>query len=147
MATTTHYLSGPCKWAKVHKPDEKYKKFSIDIGFTKDGLANYTKLGLKNKPKEADGLYWVTFRRDPESKVWINGEQTAAGKPGVFNSDGSPCTDMIGNGSEVTIVVSVYGYDNEFGKGKGSRLEKVRVDKMVKYEKEAPRSNDPDIPF
>jgi hypothetical protein len=147
MATTTHYLSGPCKWAKVYKPDEKYNKHSIDIGFTKDGLANYTKLGLKNKPKEADGLYWVTFRRDPEGKVWINGKQEPAGKPGVFNPDGSPCTEIIGNGSEVTIVVSTYDYDNKFGKGKGSRLEKVRVDKLVKYEKEEARSNDPDIPF
>jgi hypothetical protein len=56
-------------------------------------------------------------------------------------------TEIIGNGSEVTIVVSTYDYDNKFGKGKGSRLEKVRVDKLVKYEKEEARSNDPDIPF
>jgi len=148
MATNTHYITGVCKWAKVHKPDEKFNKFSIDIGFTKDDLAtNYAKMGLKNKPKEADGLYWVTFRRDPEGKVWVNGKQEAAGAPGVFNADGSPCKEMIGNGSEVTIVVSTYDYDNKFGKGKGSRLEKIRVDKMVKYERDAPRSNDPDIPF
>ena len=147
MATNTHYITAPCKWAKVYKPDEKYNKFSIDLGLTKEQYEDFKKIGLKNKPKEDGGLNWITLRRDPEAKAWVDGKQQAAGKPVVLDQDGKPTTQIIGNGSEVTVVYSVYDYDNKFGKGKGSRLEKVRIDKLVEYVKEQAKSNDPDIPF
>jgi len=137
MATSTHYLKGIAKWAKVHRPDEKYGKHSIDLGMTKEQLSAYEKIGLKNKPKEADGLHWVTFRRDPTGMVWVNRVQTIAGKPSVVDSNNNTTDVTIGNGSEVTIELQVYDYDNKFGKGKGSRLEKVKIDKLVEFKPEA----------
>lgn len=133
--TQTLYFKGKAMWSKLFKPDEKYNKYSIDLGMEADEAKRFRKIGLKNAIKERDGLYWVSIRRDPDKLAWINGEQKPAGKPTVFDVDGHPSTDLIGNGSDVTVTMVTYEYDNKFGKGVGSRLESVRVDKLVEYKK------------
>lgn len=39
------YLEGEAKWAKVHKPDAKYDRYTIDLYMTKDSWVAYKKLG------------------------------------------------------------------------------------------------------
>jgi hypothetical protein len=131
MATETFHFSGPCKWAKVHQPDKMYNKYSIDVQLSGKELETFKSIKLRNTVKE-DG--WVTFRRDPNHTIYIKGEKQAAGAPKVTDAEGNPSTELVGNNSHVTIRISVYSYNNVHGKGKGSRLESVRVDKLEKYE-------------
>ena len=121
MATSTHYFSGKCRWAKLFKPDDKYAKYNIDVQLDEAQQKLYKTFKLKGPIKE-DGF--VTFRR-----------KDTDGKPDVVGPEGQPITDLVGNDSEVTCKVSIYDYDNKFGKGQGARLEAVMVDKLVKYEK------------
>lgn len=121
MATATHYFSGKCRWAKLFKPDDKYAKYNIDVQLDEKQQALYKTFKLKGPIKE-DGF--VTFRR-----------KDTDGKPDVVGPEGQPIIDLVGNDSEVTVKVSIYDYDNKFGKGQGARMEAVMVDKLVKYEK------------
>ena len=152
MATNTYTFSGECRWAKVHKPDQKYNKYSIEVKLDEASVALYKQAGCMGRPSK-DGAGYYTFRRDPNGKVWKDDKQVPAGPPLVIRPDGSTIQDLIGNGSKVTIKVVVYDYDNSFGKGKGTRLEAVCVDEMVAYEKEvkapvtAETSNKPRIPW
>lgn len=131
MATETFHFSGPCRWAKVHQPDKMYDKYSIDVQLSGDELETFKAIKLRNTVKE-DG--WVTFRRDPKHTVYINGEKVPAGPPKVLDASGRPLADLVGNGSLVTIRITVYSYNNSYGKGKGSRLESIVVNKLEKYE-------------
>ena len=132
MAQKDYYFTGPVRWAKVHTPDMKYGKHSVEIKIDED---KYTETGLQGRPSK-DGEGYFTFRRDPKQLVWKNGVRAVAGKPDVLDPDGVPVTELIGNGSVCTLKVVVYDYDNSFGKGKGHRLEAVRVDELVKYTKD-----------
>lgn len=135
MSTKVHYFSGKAMWCKLFKPDEKYGHYSLELGMTAEEADKFKKIGLKNGVKERDGLFYVSLRRDPSKLAWINGKQEPAGKPSVVDSDGHPLDKLVGNGSDVTVKLVTYQYDNKFGKGVGSRLESVRVDNLVEYKK------------
>lgn len=137
MATAIHYWSGKCKWAKVYQPDQTYGNYTLD--FYPDDPSEIPASGLKLEPKtDEDGTF---FRiRRPKEKL-IKDELVVFGKPKVFLNLGTvdengipqvePFDKLIGNGSRVTIKVAVY----DAGKFKGHRLESVRVDEHVPYEK------------
>lgn len=144
MAQTTYTFSGPVRWAKVHTTDQKFGKHGIEIQLDEEGLEKYKESGLQGRSSK-DGEGYYSFRRDPKQLVWVDGTRQAAGKPHVFDADGYAITDLIGNGSVCTISVTVYDYDNSFGKGKGHRLEAVRVDELVKYEKQDTASSAPSL--
>jgi hypothetical protein len=66
--------------------------------------------------------------------------------PEVLDKDNQPFTKLIGNGSTVTCKVIIY----DTIKGKGHRLEAVRVDDWVEYVPEgsqSPAGNVPKMPF
>ena len=122
---STHYFNGPCKWAKLSKPDEKYQKYSIDVLLDMDQFTALKALKVKNNGKPEDGKMWVTFRRKAED-----------GPPAVVDAQGMPFTELIGNGSEATVKFEVESFvSKKYGTVVRSRLESVRVDKFVKYEK------------
>ncbi len=140
MATKYVDIKGKCKWAKVWKPDNKYAKFSIDICPDAESKEVIKSLGIKNGFKaDPSGDEYITFRRDPSHTIFRGEERVPAGKPDVLGVD--PDTD-IGNGSDVTIRIAVYSYDNKFGKGVGTRLEKVKVDNLVKFDRGSETSLD-----
>ena len=61
MATKTVYLSGTCKWAKLARPDDKYKNYTMDLYPDETGLKNLEASGYKAKFKEdADGEKFIT---------------------------------------------------------------------------------------
>ena len=134
MAQSTFYFSGPVRWCKAFMPDQKYGKHTVEVQLDDKGLETLKSTGLQGRPSK-DGEGYYTFRRDPKQLIWKDGTRQAAGRPDVTDVDGNPITDLIGNGSTVTIKVTVYDYDNSFGRGKGHRWEAVRVDELVKYEK------------
>lgn len=132
MSTKIFYLSGPCKWAKVYQPDEfnGQQRYKIDLYLTKKELAALADSGSKVKVKQDDDGKFATFSRKAITE--IKGEMKDWGPPMVFGADGKEEFKAdIGNGSNVTIKISVY----DTAMGKGTRLEAVRVDKWVEYVK------------
>ena len=148
MATSEIYLSGMCKWAKVHTPQNKYestdKEWSINLYLDEVSKKAFDMSGLQLKKKEDEEGTFITLRRDV-TKV-INGDTLTFMKPAVLDGEGQPVTDMIGNGSEVTCKVDVFNT----AKGMGHRLQAVRIDELEPYEPHGIDSllNDPnDVPF
>lgn len=131
----TYYFSGDCRWAKVQQPDAKYGKYSIEVKLENEDLENYQTSGLSGRSSK-DGEGYYTFSRNPKQLIWKDEVQTEAGGPRVIDALGNPFSDLIGNGSHVTVKVHVFTYDNSFGKGVSHRLEEIRVNKLVPYSKE-----------
>lgn len=130
MATRYIYLSGTTKWAKVRTPDEKYNNFQVPLYLDAKSTEAYDKLGLGLKKREdEDGSYYV-FKR-PLVKP-IKNELVEFGPPKVVDKDNQPFEGLIGNGSKITVKISVY----DTMKGPGHRLEAVRVDDLVEYNPE-----------
>lgn len=142
MATRYVDLTGECKWAKVWKPDSKYDKYSLDLCPDEASRKIIDGLGLKSsfKTDAQTGKEYMSFRRDPNATVFVSKDTRGpAGAPKVLGID----QDVpIGNGSDVTVRLAVYSYDNKFGKGTGSRLEMVKVNKLVEYEAKSETSLD-----
>jgi hypothetical protein len=126
MASQQIFLSGVSKWAKVYKPDDKYHNYSINVALDKDSQKSFDQAGLRLRPKkdDQDGIEYVRFRRgEPD------------GPPHVVDKNGEKLTNLIGNGSKVTIRVEVYDTKSY---GKGHRLMAVRVDDLIVYERKDP---------
>lgn len=129
MSTTYHYFSGTTKWAKVRKPDDKYGNFQVPLYMDEANLKKFRELGLALSVKEDEDGSFVTFKR-PKEKL-IKGEIVNFGPPKVYNADNTEMTEgLIGNGSKITLKISMY----DTVKGPGHRLESLRVDDLVKYE-------------
>lgn len=130
MATKIIYLTGKAKWAKVRTPDEKYDNFTIDLFPTKESWGEFKASGMEVRPKRAEEGEYITLRR-PNNKL-IKNEIVNFGPPKVLNPgpEETPFEGLIGNGSTVTVKVAVY----DTMKGKGHRLEAIRVDDLVVYE-------------
>jgi hypothetical protein len=126
MATDIYYFKGTCKWAKVHKPDEKYGNYEINLYMDPKSWELFNKSGLRLETREDEDGEYICFRR-PQRKL-IKGDLVEFDPPVVIFND-EKTDKLIGNGSTVTIKVSVY----DTQKGKGHRLEKVRVDELVEY--------------
>lgn len=144
MATQTLYFSGPCQWAKLATPDTKFNpegEFKIDVFLDQDNLKKFndSKLQLKIRYGEDDRPY-VTFKR--ANKQMIKGEIVDRGPPEIIDKDNNPLAKgtLIGNGS--TVTCKVITYDGQ--KGKGHRLEAVRVDNLVEYNTDVPEEG---LPF
>ena len=125
MATKNYYFTGTVKWAKVRKPDEKYNDYKIDL-YPDEASVNLIKeSGVQVKPKENEDGTFYTFRRKHEQL--IKSKLEILGPPKVISPDNTEFEGLIGNGSRVTAKVAVF----DTVKGKGHRLEIVRVDDLV----------------
>ena len=128
MATKFYNFSGIGKWAKVRKPDPMYNNYSIQVYLDERSKADFEKSGLRLRPKTDEQGTYYTFRR-PEEKQFKD-DIVTFGPPSVVDKDNEEFTGLIGNGSTVTVKVSVYDTTRY---GKGHRLEAVRVDELVEY--------------
>ena len=134
MATDIVYLTGKCNWAKVYKPEAEYDKskhsWRIDLYPDDQSWELFDKAGLALKKREdKEGGKFVSFKR-PTKKI-IKDKIVELEPPKVLDFEGNPMTDLIGNGSDVTIKVSVY----DTAKGKGHTLEAVKVNELVEFGK------------
>lgn len=130
------YISGPCKWAQVypHNMDKEYEQWRIEVAPDDASLIALKASGSRLEGKiDEDGKLWFKFRRKTKAE-FKRGEIEELKPPKIVekNADGEyiPFDKPIGNGSEVTIKVSVY----PSRKGVGTRLEAVCVDKHIPYE-------------
>jgi hypothetical protein len=129
MATAFYYLTGKAKWARLFTPDEKYKNYKIDLLLDAESKKKFAESGMTMTPKMAEEGEYITFRR-PEAKL-IKNELVKFEAPPVTDAEGKPVEKLIGNGSDVTVKVVVY----DTVKGKGHRLEAVRVNSLIEYQK------------
>lgn len=135
MANDFFYFTGTVEWAKVHKPDEKYDVYTLDLYLDDASLKLFKDSGLqlelRDNKTDADKGKYVKFRR-PVSKK-LKDELVRMGPPTVLINDDKagyiPFTDNIGNGSKVTVKVRVY----DTMKGKGHELDTVAIENLIPY--------------
>tara|TARA_R110000868_G_scaffold2276_2_gene16916 strand:+ start:6396 stop:6836 length:441 start_codon:yes stop_codon:yes gene_type:complete len=132
MATDTLYFSGKAKWAQnLFVPDQKYNNYKVNLHLDEESLAKFVSSGLALTIKEDPEMGpFVVFRR-PVSKM-IMGKTVSFSPPSVVDKEGEKHEGNIGNGSDISCKVVMY----DTVKGKGHRLEAVRVDNLVVYESE-----------
>ena len=142
MAKPKHiYLTGKGSWFhKLFEPDEYLGDKRWKISFYPDpkSMEKFKELKTVNRFKtDKDGTYVVLSR--PVDKPWQikDGESPEFDPPRVTDSEGNlwPDDKIIGNGSEVTVKLEVYNYSYKGRSGTAARLEAVRVDDWVEYQK------------
>lgn len=134
MAAVQYYFSGEARWAKVypHNKDEYKGKtfFSLDLVVDEDTAERFVRTGSQHKPRldPETGKKLLKLRRNE-----INEQNPEWGGPPkvISEVDGKlvDFVELIGNGSEVTVRLTIY----DSGQGKGTRLDVVRVDKLVEF--------------
>lgn len=147
MATTYHDFVGKVNWAQVFQPN-KFGAFSLNFyPETKEVRKAIKDAGYKGSIKEDDeGEFYYVFRRKNSKK--IKGEEVVFGPPKVTDKDGNEFKEAIGNGSVVSVNISLYDYtDPESGQqGKGLRLEGVKVLTHIPYVKESAAATPAETP-
>lgn len=128
MAATTVYLRGKCDWAKPTKVDPKYNNYTVDLYPDEASLQAFKMTDAQTKVTDTDKGKMIKLRR-PHSKM-VKDEVRIFGPVEVLDNKNQPFIGLIGNGSEVTCKVVVY----DTVKGKGTRLEAMRVETLVPYE-------------
>lgn len=125
---------GKTKWAKVHTPDEKFKRYTVDAYLDDKSFTLFKKSGIQVEVREDDdGETFVRFGR-PVSRVFTNrktgeDELIKFGPPEVVDADGNPTKELVGNGSECTFEIETF----PTVKGIGHRLAKLQVLSLVAY--------------
>ena len=135
-----YQLTGLAKWASILKPKKTFdgdgEEYSIDVAITAKDEKALREMGMSAKTKvkvDADtGLNYLTFRRPTVAKSGAEMLPLV-----VVGRNLEPVTDLIGNGSEVAVKLSLIPYDNKFGKGAKIYLNAVQVIQHVSYESKA----------
>jgi len=138
MSTKVLYFHGTAKWAQLglgptpeDNADKEYKSWKLNLYLSDDSWEDFARSGLQLKAKEDEDGRYVTFRR-PFSKV-IKDDLVKFEPPKVTDAEGVGFRDYIGNGSEVIIKVATF----DTRKGRGHRLEEVKVVTLVDFKSEA----------
>lgn len=161
-------LRGKSRWPLLYdKTDDKYGSvWKIDLYLDEENLKKYENLGLQRAVRDGDDGKYVTFKRDvfkifnpkegpqyfaPPRVYDKNGKGLvtyvdkeggkpiySAKSPDAFHRVGEPVS--IGNGSEVEVTVAVFELNKI--KGKGSRLESVKILDLIEYV----RPEEPEVP-
>lgn len=139
-----YYMQGLAYWAKLHKPDEKFDKFTLDFYPNEESWKTYKSAGLQLKERESEHGTYVKLGV-PAKRLTKKGDVIKATVQ-VLDENNNPTTKDIGNGSEVTVKIEVF----DTLKGPGHRLLAVRADKLVEYNDPNKVSDDSvalEIPF
>lgn len=144
MASKIYNFDGIINWAKVHKPDEKYDTYTLDLVLDDASLQKFKDSGLQLKLRDSEEGQYIKLRR-PTTKQ-IKGETIDLGPPTVLlkEEDGEyrETKKLIGNGSIGTARVRVY----DTMQGKGHELLLVAVSDLVPFGDEVADDAD-DYPF
>lgn len=147
MATKVYYISGKSMYAKVYEPDEYPEgsfNWKIIVCPDEDGQETFNRSGCELRPKMYEEFgRGYQFRRPIEKE--IKGKLVKFSPPSVLDANGESFPDgeqpLIGNGSDVTVKISVYDTPNRGKNSKGHRLESVRVDNLIEYTPEDREEN------
>jgi len=150
MATPL-YLTGIIEWAHhLFVPDEYngIKKWKVTFYPDEDSLAKLKAAGSKKQLKLGNLGKYTTLTREVEREFRRGEGPKALTPPEVLQADGTawPEGKAIGNGSKATVKLEIY---NAGSFGKGTRLQAVRIDELVEYERpdEAPAPEREAMPF
>ena len=131
------YFSGKGKWMhRLFEPDEyKGNRFwSFNLYLDPKSMKAFKESGLSNKVKEDEDGKFIKLRRNV-NKPWKlkPGEAAEFTPPAIADPEGKdwPEDKLLGNGSAVTAKLELY----ETSKGRGGRLEAIRVDNWVEYDR------------
>lgn len=130
MASKTYFFTGKANWAKLTKQDKKYQYWGLELVLDKDEWSKFKDSGLQLKVhKNKEGEDYVSFRR-PVQKA-IKDDLVDFDPPILVDADNNIMENRldVGNGSTVTCKVLVY----DTTKGKGHRLEGVRIDNLIEF--------------
>lgn len=146
MAVEFVFLKGKAKWV-THQAPDKYGNWSLVLYLDPESLEKWNQ--LQNSPKKVqtklgqdeDGQF-IRIRR-PQQKM-MRGKVVGFTPPTVLGPDNLPMQNVnIGNGSDVTVKIAWYSFNNPMGiKSYAIRLEAIRVDNLVPYEKQRDMDGD-----
>jgi hypothetical protein len=99
------------KWARVHEPAQNYNKtgmeYSFDLEVSEKQLAALYKEGMstmvKGRMDKAEGTMYITFKKPTLS---AGGKEMLPIR--VIGRNKEPFSELIGNGSVVNAVISVF---------------------------------------
>lgn len=144
MATKFHYWSGTCKYAMLKSPDTKFDPdgaYKIKLYPTDESWKDIVDSGIQTRKSHDEDGDFITIQR--RVRQTIQNKSTIFGPPQVLDTNGKSVEEYVGNGSTVTCKVAVY----DTRMGKGHRLEAVRVDHLIPYQKNAmPPADSPSAP-
>lgn len=128
MTGTIRYVFyGVAKWLKYDRPDPKYNRYGLDLYLDNQSLRSFKKSGLQLQLRDSEEGVFVKFSR-PAQKI-IKQKLVEQGPPVVAFSGGEKLGTLVGNGSKVSVTISVY----DTPKGKGHTWESVEVLDLVPY--------------
>ena len=129
----SYTLTGECKWAHVQQPNTKFEPvYSIDVIIDDENMQKVLeKHGFRVKQyKDGSGTY-LTIKR----KV-ANRKGQPVPPPKVVDEHGAEITDLIGNGSVVTVTFDGIEWSNSsFGSGTSAYLKEVMVHELKEFAK------------
>jgi len=136
--STDIYIQGKVKWFRPKIPNT-WNKWSVQIHPNDKGLEIIRDLqaeGLKNMLKKDEDGYYLNFSR-PVTKETSTGKILSFKPVEVFDTEGKPFDDRVGNGSDVTLKIEVYTHGTPGGgKAKAARWVSARIDNLIPFEKE-----------
>lgn len=151
MAQTTYYINGKAQYPQLtaERFDKKFKCWTVDLVMEDDQITEFKKWGSElhlrdvDTAKESDTGTMIKVRR-PMAKL-IKDQLVKFDPPELLGPDNKPWDPKvaIGNGSDVTLKVIVY----DSAKGKGVRLEAVRVNVHVPFAQAEVDTSNVDSPF
>jgi hypothetical protein len=134
MAIQVYEFSGTLKWPFIVNPSPKYNNYSTRFYPRDDATRRAVKAtGVRNNTKEDDDGFYYQFRSDE--------------KPMVVMEDGTPVTDLVGDGTEARIQLTVEDFVSaKYGRLFRGKLTGVIITKLVKYEPKEGTVTDASLP-
>ena len=136
-----YYISGKVSWFRPFTTNQ-WNKYSVQIhpdAKSLDILRDLQSRGLKNIIKKDDDGYYCSFTR-PTMKVYRSGKTVTFTPVEVFDTEGNPFNSnvQVGNGTDATLKIEVYGYEvpGAGGKGIAARWVSARIDNLVPFNTE-----------
>lgn len=129
------YLQGKVSWFRTKVPNQ-WNKWSTQIHPNAEGLEiirDWQAKGVKNQLKKDDDGYFLNVSR-PVTKETQGGRILSFEPVKVFDKDGSPFDDNVGNGSDATLKIEVYEHNTPGGgKARAMRWIAARIDNLVPF--------------
>lgn len=118
---TEYTFTGTTKYAFVQSAN-KFGKYSLNLYVDDKTRKAIKATGTKNGLKEDDDGFFYVFRSDFQ--------------PEVIDEAGQNINDIPGDGSSVTVTVTVEPYTSKkFGDGTRTKLRRVLINNLVPYAK------------
>ena len=134
-------ITGIAMWASVQEPNTTFDpKYCVDLIVSKEKAKKLKEHGLKTVPVDkvsgasefaSSGDRVLRIRKPVFSK---SGKELQ--KPYVIDANGNPFSELIGNGSKVTVEFNIFEYEAFGQKGKNAKLVGVKVLEHVPYHKD-----------